>query len=233
MTLPLILLPGLLCDQALWEHQIKALQGKVDVLVPDLTGFDNMQDLAAHVLATAPERFMLGGLSMGGYVAQEIMRQAPERVSRLFLIDTSARADTPEQTRRRQGLIHLAGKGDFKGVTPRLLPMLVAPHNLENTIITQTIMDMAQRVGKEAFVRQQTAILTRINSIPSLANIKVPTTIICGEEDALTPPEHAHEIARAIGRNTPVHIIAKAGHLAPLEAPEQVNALMLAAIAKD
>jgi pimeloyl-ACP methyl ester carboxylesterase len=119
----LLFLPGLLCDAALWQHQIKALKGDFNTSVADLTGYDSIPALAAAALAKAPKRFTLVALSMGGYVAFEMMRSAPERVERLVLMDTSARPDTPEQKRRRKGLIELSRKGDFKGVTPRLLPM--------------------------------------------------------------------------------------------------------------
>lgn len=226
----LLLLPGLLCDEALWQHQIKALQGKAEIIVPDMTGSNSIEGLAANALRKAPDRFILAGLSMGGYVAQEILRQAPERVSKLFLIDTSARPDTPEQTRKRKGLIALANKGDFKGVTPRLLPMLIATERLEDVELTTIITDMAKRVGKEAFIRQQTAILNRIDSRPTLDGLKIPTTIICGEVDALTPPEHAKEMADLIGRNAQLHIIPNAGHLTPLETPEAVTEKLISAL---
>lgn len=222
----LVLLPGLLCDAALWHHQIKVLGNDFDVVVPELTGHDSMAQLAHHTLSkvTATE-FSLAGLSMGGYVAMEIMRQAPSRVKRLSLIDTSARADTDDTRRRRRGLIELAQKGDFKGVTPRLLPLLIAQQRLEDKALTQTIMDMAMRVGMEAFLRQQTAILGRIDSRPHLKDVQVPTVIICGENDALTPPEHAHEMGELV-KGSDVHIIPSAGHLAPLERPDAVNAIL-------
>lgn len=223
-----VFLPGLLCDAALWAHQIKVLEGSVTSLVQDLTGHDSVSDLASHVLATSPESFTLVALSMGGYVALEVMRQAPQRVTHLVLVDTTARPDTPEQTRRRRGLIELAKRGDFKGVTPRLLPMLIAPHRLDDKPLTQTITDMAQRVGRDAFLKQQTAILGRVDSRPFLQNIKVPVTIICGEADAITPPDHAHEMAELIGSQARTHILKNCGHLAPMEKPEAVADILLA-----
>jgi len=221
----LVLLPGLLCDSALWQHQIKALEDDVNILVPDLTGAETMPELAKTVLSMAPESFALAGLSMGGYVAMEIMRQEPSRVSRLALIDTSARPDSDENRRKRRGLIELAQKGDFKGVTPRLLPMLIAAMRLQDEELTKLIIDMAGRVGMSAFLNQQKAILSRIDSRPHLSLIDVPTTIICGEQDALTPPEHAEEIASHI-KHSEVHIIVGAGHLAPLEQPAPVNKIL-------
>jgi pimeloyl-ACP methyl ester carboxylesterase len=222
----LLFLPGLLCDAALWQHQIKALKGDFNTSVADLTGHDTIPALAAAALAKAPKRFTLVALSMGGYVALEIMRSAPGRVERLVLMDTSARPDTPEQKRRRRGLIELSRKGDFKGVTPRLLPMLISADHLENESITKVIIEMAARVGQEAFIRQQTAIMGRIDSRPSLKDIRVPTLMLCGAEDALTPPEHAKEIAEGIGKHAALKIIPASGHLLPLEQPEKVNAIL-------
>ncbi|MDX1922167.1 MAG: alpha/beta hydrolase [Alphaproteobacteria bacterium] len=221
----LVLLPGLLCDKALWQHQINALGAYVDVIVPDLTGHDSMPELAKTVLSMAPDSFALAGLSMGGYVAMELMRQAPQRITQLALIDTSARPDTDESRRKRRGLIQLAQKGDFKGVTPRLLPMLIAASRLQDEELTKLIIDMAGRVGMHAFLNQQKAILGRIDSRPHLSLITVPTTIICGEQDALTSPEHAQEMANFI-KGAELHIIPGAGHLAPLEQPAPVNKIL-------
>jgi pimeloyl-ACP methyl ester carboxylesterase len=181
--------------------------------------------MASRVLASAPPRFTLGGLSMGGYVAMEIMRQAPDRVEKLILADTSARPDTAEQAQRRQGLIELARKGRFKGVTPRLLPSLLAPSHLGDPDITGTIMAMAERVGREAYIRQQSAIIGRIDSRPSLKHIFCPVLIIVGKQDVLSPPEIAEEIASLV-QNPNLAIVEDCGHLAPLEQPKIVSRLM-------
>lgn len=121
----LVLLPGLLCDHALWAHQAEHLSGIADVMIGDLSRDDSIVAMAERILEEAPDTFALAGLSMGGYVAQEIMRQEPERVERLALIDTQARADSAEQVKTRKDLIRIAGMGKFKGVTPRLLPNLI------------------------------------------------------------------------------------------------------------
>ncbi|HLY54897.1 MAG TPA: alpha/beta fold hydrolase, partial [Stellaceae bacterium] len=194
---PLLLLPGLLCDAALWQFQLSALAEFAEPAVPDLTRSDSIAGLAADVLAAAPRRFALAGLSMGGYVAFEILRQAPERVMRAAFIDTQARPDTEEAKERRHGLIELAGRGHFKGVTPRLLPMLLHPDHL-TTPLADIVTQMAERVGQPAFVRQQTAIVGRIDSRPGLGAIRVPTLVACGDSDALTPPALAREIADGI-----------------------------------
>ena len=120
----LILLPGLLCTRALWSPQIEAFSGAHNVVVPDLGRQETIAAMAADVLAEAPDRFSLAGLSMGGYVAFEIYRQAPERVERIAFLDTSARADSDKQRTRRGDLIELAKRGNFKGVSPQLMPLL-------------------------------------------------------------------------------------------------------------
>jgi len=222
---PLILLPGLLCDQALWDHQQRHLADVAAVTVADLTGAETVGALAEGVLATAPDRFALAGLSMGGYVALEIMRRAPQRVTKLALVDTTARPDTPEQVERRTALVKLARMGRFKGVTPRLLPLLIHPDRMGDDAVTGTVMAMAERVGRDAFCRQQHAILTRPDSRPDLPAIACPTLCIVGREDALTPPDRSEEMAAALPQGR-LAIIERCGHLAPLEQPEATTALM-------
>lgn len=223
--IPLILLPGLLCDSILWAHQVVHLADRAAPQVANLTQDDHVAAMARRVLDHAPERFALAALSMGGYVAFEIMRQAPERVSRLCLIDTSARPDTEEQARRRRGLLALARTGKFKGVTPRLLPQLIHHDRIDEPELANAVMDMAERVGQAAFLRQQSAILARPDSRPTLASIRCPTLAICGEQDQLTPPELSQEIA-AGAPNARLELIPDCGHLAPMERPERVTALM-------
>ena len=219
----LILLPGLLCDHALWQHQTSSLGEIFDITVADLTREDNVPDLARAVLARAPQTFALAGLSMGGYVAMEIMRQAPDRVERLALLDTTARADTPEQTERRKTFINMTEVGKFKGVTAALLPNLVHPDFVEDPAIGGVVTQMAERVGKEAFLRQQHAIMNRIDSRPHLKAVKCPTLVLCGSDDALTPVELHEEMAAEIGEVAELAIVKRSGHLAPLEQPQVVN----------
>lgn len=222
---PLLFLPGLLCDGALWTHQMHHLKDVCTPQVMDLTQHDSVRDMAAHVLAHAPERFALAGLSMGGYVAFEILRQAPERVTQLALLNTQARADSDETKERRKGLIGLAKTGKFKGVTPKLLPMLVHESRLHDHSVTDVVLSMAERVGRDAFVRQQHAILGRPDSRPDLAKINVPTLVITGRQDALTPPELAQEMADGIA-GAKLALIEECGHLSPLERPQATTALL-------
>jgi pimeloyl-ACP methyl ester carboxylesterase len=223
--IPLILAPGLLCTDRLFQPQASGLADIASVAVADTTPFDNVGDAAAAILSAAPPRFALGGLSMGGYVAFEVLRRAPERVRGLALIDTSARPDTPEQIARRTDLIALARRGTFKGVTAQLLPMLIHPDRLEDEALTGIIFEMAEAVGQEAFVRQQQAIMARPDSRPDLAGIRCPTLVLVGEDDRLTPPAIAREMADAIP-GAILETIPDCGHVASLEQPEAVNAAL-------
>ena len=227
MTLPVLFLPGLLCDSDLWTGQLAALSAERPVAVASLTGSDTMAGLAEAALASAPQRFALAALSMGGYVALEIMRRAPERVAGLALIDTSARPDTEEQSRRRRALIALARTGRFKGVTPRLLPLLLHPARLEDPVLTGRVMAMAARIGRDAFLRQQTAILGRPDSRPDLPRIACPAVVVCGRQDELTPLPVSEEMAGLIPGAALV-VVEDSGHLSTMERPEAVNAALAA-----
>jgi pimeloyl-ACP methyl ester carboxylesterase len=200
------------------------------VLVPDLTGGETVGDMAAGVLHEVSGDFALAGLSMGGYVAFEILRRAPERVNRVALINTRAEVDTEAESRRRRGLIELARKGRFKGVTPRLLPSLLHPEHLHHERITRTVTDMAERVGQAAFVRQQTAIINRPDSQPLLSSIRQPALVLGGDADAIAPPVSHEAMARAMP-NARLMILARCGHLAPLERPGLVTAVFRAWLA--
>ncbi len=230
--IPLILLPGLLCDRALWEPQIQAFGDLAEIAVGDLTQADSMAGMAAGVLAAAPERFALAGLSMGGYVAFEIMRRAPERVLRLALLDTSARPDTPAQTKVRRELMAQAKQGDFKGVTPRLLARWVHPSRVADPDLAATVTSMTQRVGRDVFLRQQTAIMNRPDSRPGLARIACRTLVLCGHEDLSTPPELHREMAADIAEARLV-IVPECGHLSTIERPEAVNRELRAWLSAD
>jgi len=221
----LILVPGLLCDEALWRHQVEHLGDIAEVLVAKSTGRETMTSLAEAVLALTPGPFALAGLSMGGYIALEVIRQAPERVERFALLDTSARADTEEQSARRRGMMELAEKGNFKGVTSRTLPLFIHKDRLDDGPLVAEVTAMAERVGKDAYLGQQRAIMGRAESRPDLAKIAVPSLVICGRQDVLTPPELSEEIAAAIPGAALV-TIEDCGHLSTMERPETVTALL-------
>lgn len=219
------MVPGLLCDAALWAHQTHHLANIAECHVATVSGADTVEDMAATVLAGAPDRFALAGLSMGGYVCHAIMRQAPERVTKLALLDTSARADTPEQTERRQQLISMSKIGKFRGVTDRLLPLFVAPDRLGDEDLTGQIKAMAKRVGADTFYRHQNAILARPDSRDKLAGYDLPTLIACGRQDALTPLDLHEEMTAAIPAAR-LAVIEDCGHLSTMEQPQAMTALL-------
>jgi pimeloyl-ACP methyl ester carboxylesterase len=221
---PLVLLPGLLCDATLWRAQIEGLADIAAVFVPDLTLDDTVAEMAARVLAVAPERFALGSLSMGGYVAFEIMRQAPARVERLALFSASASPDTPEHAEERRRAMASLRLGRFVGVGQHLLPELIHPSRLADPV-AETVRDMAERVGGTAFLHQQEAILARPDSRPTLAQIAVPTLVAVGDSDVLTPPAEARLIHEGIKGST-LHVLATCGHLPALERPDESTALL-------
>ena len=225
---PLVLVPGLLCDRRLWRHQVEGLSDLAGpVHVPDVTWQDSVAGMARSVLDAAPERFALAGLSMGGYVSLEVARQAPERVEALALLDTSARPDTPEQTEARLALVGLARSGRFDEVWRLLLPRIVHPDRVEDPEIRSTVREMAHAVGPEGFERQERAIIGRPDSRGGLPTISCPTLVLCGKDDALTPPQLHEELADGIP-GARLCQIDDCGHLSTLERPEAVTRAMRA-----
>jgi pimeloyl-ACP methyl ester carboxylesterase len=222
---PLVLVPGLLCTEALFAPQVAKFGRERAVLVADHTRSDRMSDIARDILGNAPDQFALAGLSMGGYVVMEILRLAPERVTRVAFLDTSARPDVPERTADRRRLIGLARDKGTREVQKVLLPRLVHPDRLAETALVETVLQMAADTSVEAFVREQEAIIARPDSRPGLAAIRVPSLVLVGEQDMQTPPDIAREIAVAIPGARLV-VVPACGHLATLERPEAVNAAL-------
>lgn len=195
MTSDLVLLPGLICDERLWRDVIPGLDCRA--MVADLTQDDSIAAMAARTLAAAPARFALAGLSMGGYVALEIMRQAPGRVTHLALLDTSARPDDEARKETRRKGIEMVRQGKFIGVSRGLLASLIAPQHM-GTDVARDVQAMSERVGQAAYVTQQVAIMGRVDSRPGLGAIAAPVLVGVGEMDKLTPPELAEEMAAGI-----------------------------------
>lgn len=219
------ILPGLLEDADAFEEVIEGLGGIATCSIADLTRADTIAALAAQALDQAPPGpFCLAGHSMGGYVALEMMRQAPGRVARLMLLNTHARPDSPESTQNRMRLMELADK-DFDAVSAALLPKLLNAEHLKDPALTATIATMALAVGREAFKRQQRAIISRPDSRPGLARIGCPTVVLAGREDALMPLELLQELADAIP-GARLQIIEDSGHMSPIEQPAEVARLM-------
>lgn len=221
----LLLIAGMPLDVALWAHQTAYLSQIADIAHADNRGADSIAELARRALAGAPDRFALAGLSMGGYIAMEIMRQAPERVAKLALLNTNARSDTPEQTANRRQAIDLARQGKMKAVVAASINRLIHPDRLNDRDVVDSVYAQAEAVGVEGYVNQQNAIIGRIDSRESLKAVRCPTLVICGRQDALSPPDIHAEMSDAVpgGR---LAIIEECGHLAPMERPHAVTALL-------
>jgi pimeloyl-ACP methyl ester carboxylesterase len=221
-ALPIVLVPGLNCSARLYAEQIPALWGFGPVTIADHRRDDSVAAIAAHILATAPPRFALVGLSLGGYIALAIMREAPDRVARLALLDSSARPDTAEQSERRRSMILLAKTGLFSGVPDLLFPVFVHRDRHGDEALRTIVRTMAMETGPEAFVRQQRAIMTRPDCRPQLASIRCPTLVLVGDGDELTPPALSEEIAAGIAGARLVRV-PDCGHLSTLERPAEVT----------
>jgi pimeloyl-ACP methyl ester carboxylesterase len=220
----LVLLPGLTNDGRVWRGVADRLADVASVRVADLTTRDTMAALADDVLAKAPARFALAGLSMGGYCALEIVARAPERVAALGLVDTSARPDTPEGRANREKQIARAPT-ELTAIIEELLPKWVHPSRLADEDVADVVRAMAREGGAEVFARQQRAIISRADSRPRLAAIRCPAVVICGRQDTLLPLEVHEEMARGIP-GAALELIDDCGHLAPLERPAEVAAAL-------
>jgi pimeloyl-ACP methyl ester carboxylesterase len=218
----LVLVPGLLCTKALWAPQIAGLGDIADMSVADHTRHDSMAGIASSILAAAPERFALAGLSMGGYVAYEIVRQAPGRVLKLALLDTGSRADAPERAEGRRRLVALAEREGSRKAQEQLLPLLIHKSRLSDAPLVETVLRMGEDTGLEAFKRQQAAVMSRPDSRPLLPSIRCPTLVLVGREDALISLELSQEIVAGIP-GAKLEIVPVCGHLSSLEQPEAVN----------
>src|ERR1700730_3908355 len=225
----LVLVPGLVCTEDLFAEQIASLQGEVAISVADHTRHDTTSGIARAVLATAPHRFALCGVSMGGYIAFEMVRQAPDRIERLAL--PSALTDTPEQTQRRLKLIAMAQTGEYKSVRDTLWPLFVHPARHDNVALKRAVFKMMDDTGPETFMRQQKAIMSRPDSQPSLGAIHCPTLVMVGNEDALTPVSVALTIADGIA-GSKLNIVQDCGHLSTMERPDAVTEALRAWIAR-
>jgi pimeloyl-ACP methyl ester carboxylesterase len=225
--MPFVLIPGLLCSPRLYAEQLPALWRFGAVTVADHTRDDSVAGIARRLLAAAPPRFALIGLSMGGYTAFEVMRTAPNRVARLALLGTSARPDAPEQSERRRGQIALAQQGRFEEVIEPLFLLWVHRSRRTDEGLRKVARRMAeQESGPDVFVRQQTAIMTRQDSRPDLGMIRCPTMVLVGDGDEATPPDRAAEIADGIPGSRLV-TVPECGHLSTLERPEQVTRALI------
>jgi pimeloyl-ACP methyl ester carboxylesterase len=223
--LPLVLVPGLLCSARVFGPQIEALWPLGPVTIADHRRDNEIGAIAARILAAAPPRFALAGLSLGGYIAFAMMRQAPERIEKLALLDTSARPDTPEQSAARHAFIAMAEDGRLGEVVETLTLRYLHRDRHKDARLRGIVRAMAADTGPEAFVRQQQATISRPDSRPLLTDIRCPTLVLAGDGDELTPPLLAREIAGGIAGSKLV-IVPDCGHLCTVERPEPVNAAL-------
>ena len=225
MAEPLLLIPGLNCTARLFSAQIEALGGGRAIEVADHRGHNAISSLATAILAEAPPRFALAGLSMGGYIAFEILRQAAERVTRLALLDTTAKPDSPERVKVRTEQMELARSGRFDEIPGLQIPMLIHENRQNDEALKATIRKMAAETGAEGFIRQMTAIMGRPDSCGDLAAIACPTLVLVGDGDRLTPPSDAQEMHEGIAGSR-LFVVPGSGHLTSIEKPDQVSAAL-------
>ncbi|MVO16915.1 alpha/beta fold hydrolase [Parasedimentitalea huanghaiensis] len=222
---PLVLLPGMMCDARIFQPQIMALSTQVPVTVAPLIGGERIEDIAIQLLQQLPSRFALAGLSMGGIVAMEILRRAPERVSRLCLMSTSPLPDTPAQAATREPLIIGARTGRMDDVLRQsMLPEYLAP-GPQRIEVLNLMHQMGMELGQALFVAQTRALQRRRDQQGTLRKCKVPTLILCGEYDQLTPVKR-HEFLAELIPNASLQVITAAGHLPTLERPDVVNRVL-------
>ncbi|ATC25673.1 alpha/beta fold hydrolase [Caulobacter vibrioides] len=223
----ILLVPGLLCSEEIFAPQLPVLWPRGPVTIANTLAGDSLAEIATRILADAPPTFALAGLSMGGYLAFEIVRQAPERVSRLALICTSARPDTPEQAAGRRKMVAQAHKVGFERFCALGADALTHPSRKGDPALNALSARMGLAVGLEGFARQTEAVIGRPDSRPLLASIAVPTAIIVGDADPLTPKALSEEMAAMIP-DARLVIAEDCGHVITHERPDVVNPAMAA-----
>lgn len=221
----IVFLPGLNCTGDLFYPQIQALTPFARCFVADHGTADNLPDLAAHILKSMPERFALVGLSMGGYIAYEMLRQQPERVTQLVLMDTRATVDSVEDKDRRLKTIALAQNGQFERLHGILWPLLVHPSRQDDSQLETVVKTMMRDTGPDKFISQQTAVMNRTDYRHLLQALLVKTLVIVGAQDAITPPESARLLCRMVAGSAYLEI-PDCGHLSSLEKPDIVSATL-------
>ena len=220
----LVLIPGLVCDEQVWRHQAEFLSDIAEIIIPPVVKSSTMSGLAEEVLAISAETFAVAGFSMGGYVAMEMYRQAPERISRLALLDTTARDDTKIKAAARISAIQACEDGKFENVIDGMISILLHPVH-QQTPLSEIVSRMAGRVGSEAFVRRHRAMQSRQDSRDLISSCNIPVRAICGRQDAMCSVEEHEEIAN-LAKYGRLSVIEECGHMTILERPHAATALL-------
>lgn len=223
---PIVFIPGLMCTGRIYQHQAEHLGQTRPILFANHWSASTMKEVAAQIIKATPESFALVGTSMGGYAALEIVRQAPDRVTNLILMSTSAKPDTPDRSKGRREQVAAARKANgMRAWTKSLWPKLVHPARHEDHALLSTFIDMAEQLGVDAFERQIEAIISREDSRPLLDTIKIPTLVVVGKDDTLILPDEGREIANGIA-GAKLAEVDHAGHMCMTEQPETVTRLL-------
>lgn len=225
MTLPLVLLPGMMCDARLFAPQFAAFSGKRTVISAPISQYATMSELASSALASLPKRFALAGLSMGGIVAMEMLRQAPDRIAGLALLDTNPLAEQDEVKARRIHQIDAVKAGNLRQVMrDEMKPNYLTDGPNQGSIL-DICMVMASDLGDAVFINQTNALMDRFDQSATLRSCPCPALSLCGEDDTLCPIAR-HELMRDLLPDAELQIIQNAGHLPTLEQPETTNAAL-------
>jgi pimeloyl-ACP methyl ester carboxylesterase len=227
---PVVLIGGQLCTERLWQDQLPALRALGDVIIAVPRDDDTVAAMAERLLHRLPPRFSVIAHAMGGFVAFEMLRKAPERVHCLALLSTLAPADTAVQTARREGYLRLVEAGNFAGVVEERIPILLPPDRRGDRALVDIVRSMAADTGADTFLHQQRAIMTRPDSRPGLPVIGCPTLILFARQDGIVTREHQDEMLRAIP-GARLEVVEDCGHIMTLEQPERVANLLAGWIA--
>ena len=216
---PLVLLPGMMCDERLFAPQISELSIQREVHFAQISGHETITELATDVLNNAPPVFALAGLSMGGIVAMEVLSQAADRVERLALLDTNPLAELSDVAKRRGPQIDAVKNGQLKEIIRDEMKPNYLFDGVKKTETLKLCMDMALDIGADAFIRQSIALRDRVDQKNTLRKYKRPALVLCGRHDVLCPLER-HELMHTLLENSKLEIIEDAGHLPTLEQPK-------------